>query len=93
MSVDIGPTETAILSRIIRPDHSGWSKDAAESILRFDFAPDDVQRMNVLAAKVQQSSLTGDEEVELENYRRVGRLLELLQSKARISLKRLASTA
>lgn len=93
MSVAIETTEAAILSRVIRPRHGTWSKAAAESILRFDFPASDVRRMNNLAAKAREGVLSPDEEAELENYREVGRLLELLQSKARLSLKRLASAA
>jgi len=44
--------------------------------------------MNVLAAKARQGTLSADEAEQLDNYRGVGRLLELLQSKARVSLKR-----
>jgi hypothetical protein len=74
-----------------RPERGTWSKGAAESILRFDFPPADSRRMNSLAAKSRKGSLSAAEETELEHYREVGRLLELLQSKARLSLKRLAS--
>jgi hypothetical protein len=92
----LGTTETseaAILSRVIRPERGTWSKGAADSILRFDFPSADVRRMNTLAAKARRGSLSAAEEAELENYREVGRLLELLQSKARLSLKRLARAA
>jgi len=57
------------------------------AILDFDFPPADVRRMNALAAKARQRTLSEVEEAQLENYRDVGRLLELLQSKARLSLK------
>ena len=80
-------SEAAILSRVIRPDSGTWSREAAESILRFDFPPADMRRMNTLAAKARQGTLSPAEEAQLENYRDVGRVLELLQSKARLSLK------
>jgi uncharacterized protein YnzC (UPF0291/DUF896 family) len=82
------PSEADILSRVIRPDQGAWSREAAESILEFDFPQADIERMNALAAKAREGSLTPGEETELENYRHAGRLLELLQSKARLSLKR-----
>ena len=89
MSVATAETsEAAILSRVIRPDSGKWSKEAAESILRFDFPPADIRRMNALAAKARQGTLSAAQQAQLENYRDVGRLLELLQSKARLSLKR-----
>jgi len=89
MSVSSQTSETAILDRVIRPRNGAWSKEAAESILKFDFPAADLRRMNALAAKARQGSLSTDEEAELENYRDVGRLLELVQSRARLSLKRL----
>ena len=82
------PSEADILSRVIRPERGNWSKEAAESILVFDFPPADVRRMDALANKAREGSLSADEEAELENYRRAGRSLELLQSNARLSLKR-----
>ncbi|MGA2751483.1 MAG: hypothetical protein ABSG59_22175 [Verrucomicrobiota bacterium] len=91
MSVSTETCEAAILSRIIRPDRATWSKEAAESILAFDFSPADARRMNLLASKARQGSLNVRQEAELENYRQVGRLLELLQSKARLSLKKTPS--
>ncbi len=86
MSAATETSEVAILSRVIRPESGTWSRDAATSILEFDFAPADVGRMNALAAKARQGALSAAEKDELENYRDVGRLLELLQSKARLSL-------
>jgi len=87
MSAATETSEVAILSRVIRPDSGTWSREAAKSILDFDFPPADVRRMNALAAKARQGTLSPEEEAQLENYRDVGRLLELLQSKARLSLK------
>jgi hypothetical protein len=86
-------SEAAILSRVVRPESGTWSREAAESILEFDFPLADVRRMNVLAAKARRGALSAAVEVELENYRGVGRLLELLQSKARVSLKRSQAAA
>jgi hypothetical protein len=88
-----GASEAEILSRVIRPDNGNWSKQAAEAILQFDFPASDVHRMNDLAAKARAGTLASADEAELENYRQVGRLLELMQSKARISLKRLSQPA
>jgi hypothetical protein len=92
-AIETVPSEADILSRVIRPDRGNWSKAAAESILEFDFPPEDVARMDTLAAKAREGSLSAAEEAELENYRRAGRSLELLQSKARLSLKRLSAAA
>lgn len=44
--------------------------------------------MHELAVRAQAGSLTDTEEAELESYRRIGRLLEVMRSKARRSLAR-----
>jgi hypothetical protein len=83
-----GNTETAILERIIRAPRSGMSPAAAESLLRLGFQPADHRRMSELLAAAQAGNLTPDETVELENYRNVGRMVDLLQSQARQTLSR-----
>ncbi len=80
MAAALETSEAAILSRVIRPDSGTLSREAAESILKFDFPPADIRRMNALAAKSRQGTLSPAQEAQLENYRDVGRLLELLQS-------------
>jgi hypothetical protein len=80
--------EAAILGRLIRPERDDLSPDAARSILKLDFEDDDRVRMHELAVKAQHGTLTATEEAELVSYRGVGRLLELMRSKARLSLKR-----
>lgn len=44
--------------------------------------------MNALAQKNQAGELTPEEQAELHCYLRVGNLLDLLHSKARLSMKR-----
>ncbi len=80
--------EAAILGRLIRPERDDLSPDAARSILKLAFEDEDRARMHALAVKAQQGVLTGAEETELASYRGVGRLLELMWSKARRSLTR-----
>jgi uncharacterized protein YnzC (UPF0291/DUF896 family) len=80
--------EAAILGRLIRPENDDLTPDAARSILGLDFDEQDRKRMHELALKAQAGALTEAEEAELASYRGVGRLLDLLRSKARRSLKR-----
>jgi hypothetical protein len=83
-------SELAILSRVIRPDRGDLPPQAAEAILRFDFDPQDRARMHELAQKNQTSDLSEDEQITLESYRHVGRFLDLMRSKARLSLRHTA---
>jgi len=83
-------TGAAILGRLIGPDRPTLSPDAARSILALTFDPEDRRRVLELSAKNQEGSLTAQERAELEEYLRADDFLSLLQSKARLSLKRAA---
>ena len=87
MSDVVQNSEAAIFSRVVSPDNANLSADAANSILQITFPAADRDRMNALAEKAREGRLSSEEASELENYSRVGRLLEVLKSKARLSLK------
>ena len=76
-----------ILARIIQPGEGGMSADAARSILAFQLPPEDRDRVNQLAVKACDGSLSEDERSLLDEYERVTAMLELMQSKARLSLR------
>ena len=80
--------EAAILSRMLKPERDDLSPEAARSFLKLEFDPEDLSRMHELGLRAQAGSLTAAEESELESYRRIGRLLEVMRSKARRSLAR-----
>jgi hypothetical protein len=79
--------EAAILGRVIRADDD-LSPTAARALLKLSFPPADRDRMHELAVRNQDGSLTPAESRELDSYRRVGRLLDLLAARARRSLAR-----
>jgi hypothetical protein len=81
-------TEGAIWGRLLQPDNKALSLEAARSLLRLDFAPEDKDRMRELAAKARDGSLTPAEQDDIRNYERVGNLLALVKSKARQRLKK-----
>ncbi len=80
--------EAAILSRVIMPDDGDMPMEAAKAILRLKFSPKDKARMHQLAVKNQDGELTPAEEKEIASYRHMGYFLDLMHSKARLSLKR-----
>jgi hypothetical protein len=80
-------TEAAILSRVVEPDMPNWSAQVARALLALDFRAADKERMRELSAKAREGTLTPAEQAEADNYERVGHLLNILQSKARRSLK------
>jgi hypothetical protein len=84
-------SEAAILDRILQPEKADLEPGVARYILSLDFLKEDRQRMDLLAVKAREGSLSPEEEREIENYRHVGHLLNMMRSKARLSLKNSAS--
>src|SRR5947209_15878317 len=80
--------EAAILSRLVKPNRADFSSEVAAALLKLDSDPADRDRMHELAVKGQEGSLTKAEEEELDSYRRIGYFVDLMRSKARISLKK-----
>ena len=81
-------SDAAILSRLVRPEADNLPPPAAEAWLAIRFEQGDLDRMHELATKNQDDKLTAKDKTELENYRRVSFLLDLMHSKARRSLKK-----
>ena len=79
--------EAEILGRLIGPDNPSFTPDAARSILELRFADSDTDQMNLLAVKAREGSLTAEEADQLHGYRFVGAMVDLLHSKARLTLQ------
>lgn len=86
ISIPEDASEVAILGRVIMVPGSPLSPDTARSILALSFAPADIDRMQNLAQKARDGSLTDAEQVEIENFERAGHVLSLLKSRARMAL-------
>jgi hypothetical protein len=91
MNATLENSEAAILDRLIRPADGGWPAPAARAILGLGFEDTDKARMTSLLEKAKAGELNADESRTLENYRHVGRLLELMKSRARKSLAKEAA--
>ncbi|HTU89972.1 MAG TPA: hypothetical protein VMF69_07740 [Gemmataceae bacterium] len=87
-TIHAAEAEAAILSRLVKPNRADFSPEVAEALLELDFDQKDRDRMHELAAKNQEGALTKAEEEELHSYRRIGYFVDLIRSKARISLKK-----
>jgi hypothetical protein len=85
MSTSTPNHQAEILARTIRSDDGSFPEEAARCLLEMQIT--DADRLE-LAAKARKGELTELERSELEDYERVASLLELLQSKASLSLKR-----
>jgi hypothetical protein len=93
MATLLPAAESTILSRVICPDDPSFSVDAARAILTLQFGENDRRRMHQLAQAARDGTLTNQEQAEIEGYERVGSLLGMLQSKARMSLKQAGLSA
>ena len=80
-------SQAAILDRVIQPGQGGWSKAAARSILDLQFKDTDLKRLAKLMERNQGGEITADESIELDNYRSIGRLIDLMKTRAPQSLQ------
>jgi hypothetical protein len=85
---DIVTSDVAILSRVLEPRKPTFPIQAARAILALDFSESDKDWMRQLSAKAKLGTLTPEEQIAVDNYERVGHLINIMQSKARCSLKR-----
>lgn len=70
---------------------SDFTPQAAEGVLSLDFSQRQRDRMDELAAKARDGELTDDERSEAESYERAGAILSILQSRARMALRHVAT--
>jgi hypothetical protein len=78
----------SIIERIIEPQVGGFSAEHARYVLSLDFSSEEQARYAELAEKVQGGGLSEQEEAELDEFVAANAWLTILQSKARISLKK-----
>ena len=80
--------EQRILERVLRTRSGGLSPELARFVLDLQFPATDRRRCAHLSRKAQHGRLSEKEEVELDSYLSVNAFLMVLQSKARVSLRR-----
>ena len=85
--------DASILERVVSPQEPSLAAEAARAMLLFAFPERDHVRIHELSEKARQGALTAEEEAESESYERVGSLLGLLQSKARLTLRHLGASS
>ena len=69
------------------------SAEAARELLRLRLSDSDAERVRTLSTKANAGDLSADETQELNYYLNVGRALEFLKAKARLSLKERTASA
>lgn len=68
-------------------DREPLSPEVARYFLKFQFLEAEVRRMATLNEKANEGTLTPAERSELEDFLRIGDIMSIMQSKARLSLK------
>lgn len=86
-------TEAEILADAIVPDRADMPVEAARAVLDWKFSEAAARHMRTMLDRNNEGALTPAEELELDRYRRVGMLLDLVQVKARVSLHRARSAS
>jgi hypothetical protein len=80
-------SQAEIFGRALDKRADRMPADVAHFIISIEVTAEDAQRLDELADKARQGTLSEEEETELEEYRRFGRLMEMMKLKARIALK------
>ena len=75
-----------ILARALGSSSGSLTPELANFFLAIELDPADERRANELAAKARSGSLSPEEETEIDEYRRVGRFIEILKLRARMVL-------
>ncbi len=81
-------SEAAIWARLMQAQKGDLSSEAAEFLLSIDFGEGDRQRMLHLAEQSEAGTLTAEEQAEFDGYLHIGNRLAVMQSRARLALKR-----
>jgi hypothetical protein len=80
-------TEADILERIVVPGEGDMNPDAARAILAFKFDSGTTKQIRALLRKNNRGTITAPERLTLERFLRVGKFIDILQAKARLSLR------
>lgn len=90
-SIKATVTENELLTRIIAPRQALPNCDIAQTILDWQWTDRDLRTMKRLAAKSRSGTLSDEDQQTIETYSRITNLIDLMKSKARLTLKRNAA--
>ena len=88
MAIASNNTEAKILYRALDAAPLSMNDVLAKFLLSLTLDPRDAQRADELADKARHGTLTTEELAEIEQFRRVGRVIETLQLRAKLSMNR-----
>jgi hypothetical protein len=87
MSRSTTVSDADILEHVVSPEANGMDPGVAQAILELKFDKIATKTIRQLLQKNNRGIISAEERVTLEKYLRVGKLIDLLQAKARLSLK------
>jgi hypothetical protein len=76
-----------VLDQLVFPFDKDLDPDAARALLRIRFDRDATKHVNRLLRKNQRGAISAEERLVLEKYLRMGKFIDVLQTKARKALK------
>jgi len=79
--------EAAIWARLIESQNCELAPEAAKYLLTLHFSDEDQARVQDLAGRSQEGTLSEDEAREFDSYLHIGNLLAVMQSKARLVIE------
>jgi hypothetical protein len=82
------PTDTAVAWQRMVQFKGELSLSAARALLTFGFSEHDHARMCELSAKARAGTLTATEQADLDTFERLGCVLDIIHSQARLALKK-----
>jgi len=86
-------SDSDILEHVVSKVKGGFDPEAARAILELKFDSDATKRIRRLLQKNNRGTISAEERVTLEKFLRVGKFIDLLHAKARLSLKEAAKAS
>ena len=80
--------EAHIWARLMQAQREDPSQEVARYLLSIGFGQRDRDRMQQLADGSESGNLTDEERAEFDSYLHIGNLLAVMQSRARVALRR-----
>lgn len=88
MSPQATLTEADILTEVVEPSHPMQSIELAKELLSWHFSDIASEQMRELLQRNNAGTISPAEKQTLDNYLRVGEFIDLVQAKARITIKK-----
>jgi hypothetical protein len=83
----------SVLNSLFDPAHPSFTEEGVQTLLTLKSGEAEKARMEELAEKANQGTISADEHREYETWVRAGAFISLLQAKARLYQKNLAGPA